>query len=90
MHYQLEWTQGISRLLRSLPPRLRREIVEVIQDLREDPQPPDSEPLRRELKGLFWIRVDGWRALYSVDHQRHVVRVEAIRPRDENTYLNLP
>ncbi|MBV7334645.1 type II toxin-antitoxin system RelE/ParE family toxin [Chloroflexi bacterium TSY] len=90
MRYQLEWPKHIRRLLRSLPTRLRREIVEVIQDLCEDPRPVDSEPLFRELTGLYRIRVDGWRVIYSIDEEDKVVKIETVRPRDENTYLNLP
>ena len=87
--YRLDFMPGVQRTLRDLPDRLRQGISEILLDLRDEPQPPDSQPLDRELLGLYRIRVDGWRIIYAIDADAQVVRVESIRPRNAQTYLNL-
>jgi mRNA-degrading endonuclease RelE of RelBE toxin-antitoxin system len=80
---------GVQRTLRELPDRLRQDVSEIVLDLRDEPRPPDSQPLQRELTGLHRIQVDGWRIIYAIDEEARVVRIESIRPRSEQTYLNL-
>lgn len=87
--YRLDFMPGVRRTLRELPDRLRQDISEGLLDLRDEPRPPDSLPLQRELSGLYRIRVDGWRIIYAIDEEARVVRIESIRPRNEQTYLNL-
>jgi mRNA-degrading endonuclease RelE of RelBE toxin-antitoxin system len=61
----------------------------VILSLKEDPYPPTSAPLRRDLAYLRKIRVDGWRIIYQVKEADQTVVIREIRPRDADTYLNL-
>lgn len=87
--YRLDFMPGVQSTLRELPARLRQDISEILLDLRDEPQPPDSFPLQRELAGLYRIRVDGWRIIYAIEEEAQVVRIESIRPRNEQTYLNV-
>lgn len=89
MRYQLDVPEQVRRTLRELPVRLRNDILDILLDLRDEPQPPDSQPLQRELSGLYRIRVDGWRIIYAIDVDTQTIRIESIRPRNEQTYLNL-
>ena len=73
-----------------MPHRLRAEASQILLDLREDPYPPDSEPLGRELRGRRRVRLNGWRIIYTVNETDHTVIVWDIRKRSPDTYLNLP
>jgi mRNA interferase RelE/StbE len=72
-----------------LPQRLRAEMVQAILDLPDEPRPPNSE-LQRELQGRYRLKIDGWRVFYKLDDDDKVVTVLEIRPRNRNTYLNVP
>lgn len=71
------------------PERLRTEIVQAMLDLRDEPRPPNSE-LQRELQRRYRLKIDGWRVFYKIDDQDKVVTVLEVRPRNRNTYLNVP
>lgn len=88
--FRLEISQSVQRRLRQLPQRVAKEIAEAIVDLATDPYPPDATELGRELRNRYRIRVDGWRIIYAVHPHDRIVKVFALRPRDANTYLNLP
>jgi mRNA-degrading endonuclease RelE of RelBE toxin-antitoxin system len=89
--YRLKLQPPAQKALRLLlPEHLSREAAELILDLRSEPYPQYSEPLLRELQGRRKIRLNGWRILYSVSDADHLVIVWDIRPRNANTYLNLP
>ena len=72
-----------------LPDRLRTEIVQAILDLCDEPRPPNSE-LQRELQRRYRLKINGWRVFYKIDEQDKVVTVLEVRPRNRNTYLNVP
>ena len=44
MQYQLKLTPKAQRALRFLAERLRKDVSEILLDLREDPTPADSKP----------------------------------------------
>jgi mRNA-degrading endonuclease RelE of RelBE toxin-antitoxin system len=72
-----------------LPDSLRTEIVQAMLDLRDDPKPPNSE-LQRELQGRYRLKINGWRVFYKIDDAAKVVTILEVRPRNRNTYLNVP
>jgi mRNA-degrading endonuclease RelE of RelBE toxin-antitoxin system len=89
--YRLKLQPPAKKALRLLLPEyLSREAAELILALRSEPYPPESEPLLRELQGRRKIRLNGWRILYSVSDVDRLVIVWDIRPRNANTYLNVP
>ena len=87
MRYQLELTDKAQVALRLLPARLSKDVLEIILDLQEEPRPPDSKALGRELAGLRRIQVDGWRIIYQVKNDK--VIIVAVKPRTADTYTNL-
>lgn len=87
--YQLNWRPQLRRKLRDIPSALRSEIAAIILGLKDDPYPPNSAALQRELAHLRKIRVDGWRILYQVKEADRIVVIREIRPRDAETYLNV-
>ena len=87
--YLLNWRPKLRRKLRDLPASLRSEIAAIVLGLKEDPYPPNSVPLRRDLAHLRKIRTDGWRIIYQVKEADRIVVIREIRPRNAHTYLNL-
>lgn len=71
------------------PERLCAEIVQAMLDLCDEPRPQNSE-LQRELQHRYRLKIDGWRVFYKIDDQDKVVTVLEVRPRNRNTYLNVP
>lgn len=88
--YRIEFQTAAQRQLRDLSERLRAEAAEIILDLRDEPHPPSSKPLGRELQGRCSIAFDGWRIIYTVYEQDGKIIIWKIRKRDANTYLNVP
>lgn len=83
------YSPDLSSVIRRLPRRIRLEVLEAIQDLQRDPFPADAQPLARELTGIYRIRIDGWRLIYSVNEDDRIVFIRDVRQRNANTYLNL-
>ena len=90
MRWRLDIRQSIQRNIFQLPWSVQEDIREILQELKDDPRPPDSKELQRELKGTFTIRIsETWRLIYSVNEADRVVRIISIEERGANTYLNL-
>lgn len=87
--FRLDIDRRVKRQLRIAPARVQAEIAQILLDLRLDPYPPESTPLRREYANLRKIRVDGWRVLYKVFGAARAVRILAVKPRDADTYRSL-
>ncbi len=91
MRYRLRWgTREAQRNYRTLPDSLRLQMRDEITSLQDDPYPPYSEPLERELQDRRKIKIDGWRLIYRVYEEDILIIVLAVRPRDRRTYLNVP
>jgi len=88
--YRLDLRDIARRQLKAvLPDRLRTEMVQAMLDLRDDPRPFNSE-LQRELQDRYRLKIDDWRIFYKIDDKDRVVTVLEIRPKNRNTYLNVP
>jgi mRNA-degrading endonuclease RelE of RelBE toxin-antitoxin system len=66
-------------------------VIELLEDLRTDPRPPQAKPLKggRELTGHYRVKLDGWRVIYRPKVDDHVILILAIEPRSKDTYLEL-
>jgi mRNA interferase RelE/StbE len=87
--YQLRWKSHIKNELRALPGRIRSETTQAILNLRYEPHPPDAEELRDQYRGIWKIKIDGWRIFYRVDEVEKVVTVIAVKRRNPNTYTSI-
>ena len=89
--WRLRWTRRAERGYRSLSPDRKRMVVDLLDDLQTDPHPPEAEPLKlgRELAGSYKVKINGWRVVYRLRNEDHVIVILTIGQRDENTYLNL-
>jgi mRNA interferase RelE/StbE len=89
MKYRLERLPSVSRQLKTLPGRIQQEVNRALGDLAFDPYAPDAEELRDHYRGLWKIKVDGWRILYRVNEADRVVTVITVKRRDRNTYTRI-
>lgn len=87
MLYQLRFESQVRQQFRRLLPHLKREIIEELEALLDDPRPPYAKPLIREWTGAYRVQIDGWRLIYDVDDEMQTVTVVRIAHRDANTYL---
>lgn len=89
MKYQLNRLPSVSRQLKALPGRVQQEVNRAIADLEFEPYPPDAEELRDHYRGIWKIKIDGWRILYRVSEADRVVTIITVKRRDRNTYTRL-
>ncbi|MEZ4676082.1 MAG: type II toxin-antitoxin system mRNA interferase toxin, RelE/StbE family [Caldilineaceae bacterium] len=87
MRYRLKFESGARRQFKRLLPQLKREVLEELEALLDDPYPVYTKPLIREWHGAYRIYIDGWRLIYTVDEIEKVIVVMRIAQRDANTYL---
>lgn len=87
--YALKRLPRVRRQLRQVPDRIAGEVQAIILALQDDPYPPNAEELLDQYKGIWKIKIDGWRIFYRVNEAEKVVTVIAVKPRDRNTYISL-
>ncbi len=71
----------VAKIVRHLPPDLKRSVKETLRHLSRNPTA--GEPLRRELKGRWKYRVRRYRVIYAIEASRRVIRIMAVGPRAE-------
>ena len=81
MTYRVDITGSALRELLAAHPKVRARVQHRIDALANDPRPPNAEPLKGDLKGLWRLRVGEYRVIYEIDDKQHVVTVGAIGPR---------
>lgn len=83
MNFQLVIADPAKKKLRRLDRALQRRIVARLDLLCADPLSSPLSDWVEGTQGLRKTRVGGWRILFTVDLERKVVAVQAIRPRGE-------
>lgn len=83
--YRITLKTGAAKSLGTLQPKLRARIVAKVRAVATDPTGRHSQAkaLRGKLAGLFRLRIGDWRVIYELDHQREVVRILTVKPREE-------
>lgn len=72
MTYQVEFTGTAREVMTRLSPVIKREIKEGLHFLSRSPYA--GEPLQRELKGKWKLRVGRFRIVYKMEaHQRKIL-----------------
>ena len=77
--FDLDIPPHVAKVLRRLPPDIKRPIKAALRAIGEDPSV--GALLERELKGLWRFRVRRFRIVYAVDRSRRVIRVLAVAHR---------
>ena len=79
--WEIRFVRSAERELDQLPESERREAIQVIADLREDPVPSDA----KALKGLPYHRIPfgnhQFRIVYRILRDQNLIRIMRIRPR---------
>jgi mRNA interferase RelE/StbE len=89
MAYRLRIPKGVQREIERLPGHIRPRIRQVIAGLTVDPRPANASELQAELAGLWRIKLEDYRIIYSIDDDVIVVEVVRVARRTQKTYLGL-
>jgi mRNA-degrading endonuclease RelE of RelBE toxin-antitoxin system len=87
--YRLKPNPRLRADLRLVPPRIRADVIAIIDDLVYDPYPPTTEELRDHYQGIYKIKVDGWRIFYTVNESDKTIFIVRIKRRTPDTYNSL-
>ena len=79
--YRPDIPPHVGQLIRHLPPELKRSVKQAVRSLSSNPF--SSEPLLRELTGLWKYKVRRFRLIYEVDRKARLIQIFAIRHRRE-------
>ena len=90
MAYRIRYSDEAKRSIASIPGSYRQRIRRTIEGLASDPYSLEAIELERELVGLFKIRLDRWRIIYTFNEDVGIVFIIGIRPKTgTETYENL-
>jgi mRNA interferase RelE/StbE len=67
MAYRLEYAESIEKDLKALPQDVQQRVLARIEALPDNPRPPGVECLKGNLKGLWRVRVGGYRVGYRIE-----------------------
>ena len=80
--YQVTWSEKAIKHLRLLDKPVKKRIVDTVNHLAENPRPPGMKPVIG-LPGVFRVREDHCRVLYTVDDDRRTIWIEDVRHRSK-------
>lgn len=85
--YRLKLLPLARQQLKELPARIQNEVKGILYDLHFEPYPPNAEELRDHFKGIWKIKVNGYRIFYQIrDDQVVVINIKRRTP---STYSNI-
>ena len=87
--YRLKVSPRIRQDMRLVPSRIKADVIAIIDDLVYDPYPPQAEELRDHYRGIYKIKVDGWRIFYTVSDSDRTILLVSIKRRTPDTYTSL-
>jgi mRNA interferase RelE/StbE len=76
--YQIDYTQEARQDLRKMPARFRNRVRSMIEGLSGEPRPSRSKELR-DLSGIYRLRLDQWRIIYSIDDNNTLILIIRIK-----------
>ena len=81
--WKFAFTSAGEKDLRALDAPIQKRVVGKLEWLRGNFPLIVIEPLGREWRGYFKVRVGDWRVVYDVDYELHAVTVHRIQLRDK-------
>ena len=75
--------------MRLVPERIRQDVITAIDDLTDEPYPPQAEELRDHYRGIYKIKIDGWRIFYTVNENDKTILLVSVKRRTPDTYTSL-
>lgn len=76
MPYLLRYSETSDKQIRSLHPQSKPLIRQHIEELKE--YPFLGKPLERELAGFYSLRVNKFRIVYDIDHEKKLIRIHYV------------
>jgi mRNA interferase RelE/StbE len=76
MPYLLRYSETSGKQIRSLHPQSKPLIKKHIEELKESPFL--GKPLERELSGFYSLRINKFRVLYDIDHEKRLIRIHFV------------
>lgn len=89
MSYRLRIPKGVQREIERLPGHIRPPVMRAIAALVFEPRPDNASELEEELAGLWRIKLENYRIIYSIDDDLIVVEVVRVARRTPKTYRGL-
>lgn len=72
--YQVEITSAARRQIKKLPPNIKPQILQALEDLAIEPRPYGVLKMQSE-DGLYRIRVEDYRIVYAIEDDELLVLV---------------
>lgn len=85
--YQLKIAEKAKRRYQAFSNNLKRQVIEALEDIKNEGLEVVAEALERELAGRWKYKFDGWRIILMQTDDTIIVL--DIRRRDSNTYKNV-
>ena len=82
MVFRIEWKKSTRKDLRKLPPRVVDRIIEVVDELADEPFPFGSEKLQGS-EHAYRIRIGDYRVVYEVVVAAELVEIQRVRHRKD-------
>ena len=76
--------------IEQLPGHIRQRVKRAVLALASEPRPPEAKAMDGELVGLYRIRVDQYRIIYSIHEETITIVIVRVAKRDNATYKGLP
>ena len=74
--WRVDLPPHVAEVIRHLPPEVKRGVKAAVRAVTAEPS--IGEPIRRDLKGLWKLRVRRYRLVYAVDRPTRIVRIFAV------------
>ena len=76
--YRIEWKPSAAKEIRKLPKEVIRRVLQAVEDLSLDPNPPGVIKLRGT-NHTYRLRIGEYRVVYTVEES--ILRIEIVRVR---------
>lgn len=81
--YTIEFAPRTEKQLEIIPKAIRKQVLDRIEKLKENPRPENVEPLHGSDDGLFRIRQGDYRIVYSIQDRKLLVLIVRVVNRKE-------
>ena len=86
VNWDFRLSNDAARSLRRMGVRDQERINRALNEMKREPLAGDVAPLRGGYQGTFRRRIGRWRLIFSLDLERRVIDVYAVRRRSSTTY----
>lgn len=80
--YQIEWKNSARKELKKLPPEVIRKIIDAVESLADNPQPPNCRKLVGSER-TWRIRVGDYRIIYNIFSSILIIEIVRVAHRKD-------